>query len=165
MADVRDSAMIKITFINPNTNAELVADLDETMTVAEVIKELCEHNFLPAPPTGYFLQVKGKMQVLNENETLMSGNVYSGDLVLVARSQRGGGAPEIWDLVVKAGIPVATGVIGAVTSWLAARHGRRVRVKTDNLEVEAETVEELKRILDLVEERSRHKGTPKSTKL
>lgn len=55
--------------------------------------------------------------------------------------------PEVW-----------TGAMGAISGWLIARQGRKVRVKFGDTEVEAGTVEEVERLLTLVEEKSPSRG-------
>jgi hypothetical protein len=85
--------MVSVTFMNPNTNASLPVDeLDEQMTVREAVENLVEHNFIPPAGNGqhYALQIKGKTELTNADATLASGGLATGDVIFVARQQRGG---------------------------------------------------------------------------
>jgi hypothetical protein len=50
--------------------------------------------------------------------------------------------------------PILTGILGA---WLQSRTGRKVRLKDGDIEIEAQTVEEIRKLLDMAaEQRARH---------
>jgi len=68
--------------------------------------------------------------------------------------------PETLDLATKVGIPVATGFVGGLAAWLTARNGRKVRLKTADLEIEAGTVDELKMVLAAAEKHLRRNAKP-----
>jgi len=44
-------------------------------------------------------------------------------------------------------LPVVSGVVGA---WIQARYGRKVRIKSGEIEVEAATVEEVEKLLETI---------------
>jgi hypothetical protein len=46
---------------------------------------------------------------------------------------------------------------GPITAWLAAKLGRKVRIKFGDVEVEARNVDELRKLLDLVDEHRKKK--------
>lgn len=51
-----------------------------------------------------------------------------------------------------------TTVSGPRTAWLAAKLGRKVRIKFGELEAEAQNVDELRKLLDLVDEFRKNEG-------
>lgn len=57
--------------------------------------------------------------------------------------------------------PVLGTVLGA---WLHARYGRKARVKIGDIEAEAQTVEEVKQLLNRVEEFQRHRRPTQTPK-
>lgn len=158
--------MVNVTFLNPTTGQRLVVEeLDEEMTVLEAIQNLVEQCFIPPPQEGttYSLAIRGKGELSDYAATLASGNICTGDVVMITRAQRGGGGilpPETLDLAAKVGIPVATGFAGGLAAWLTARNGRKVRLKTAKLEIEAPTVDELKEVLAVAEKHLRRKAKP-----
>ena len=44
-------------------------------------------------------------------------------------------------------------VIGSIGGWVAARQGRRVRIKMDDIEAEASSVEDVEKLLSMIDKR------------
>jgi len=86
--------MISLTFVNSNTNQQLpVSEIDEQMTVREVVDSLVEHGLIAAPTDGlhYTFAIKRNHRELDRDDaTLASGDIMNGDTVMVTRTQRGG---------------------------------------------------------------------------
>ena len=55
-------------------------------------------------------------------------------------------------------LEVRTAALGALGGWLAARQGRKVRIKIGDVEAEATSVKELKSILEIADERTATSG-------
>jgi uncharacterized ubiquitin-like protein YukD len=84
--------MVQVTFRNPLTNETLLSELDEQMTVRDVVDNLLQHQIVPPARTGehYILQIKGGAEISDDNATLASGGVANGNIINVAIAQRGG---------------------------------------------------------------------------
>jgi hypothetical protein len=63
-----------------------------------------------------------------------------------------GAAPLVGDFLVPLAQVTVPALGGVIIGWLQGRAGRKVRVKFGDTEAEARTPEDLKRILELVEE-------------
>ena len=86
-------ANVTVTFRNPVTGEMMTnTQVDDTMTVREVVENLIQSNFIPAAASGqhYILEIKGKAELTNDDATLVTGGVKDGDTINVALAQRGG---------------------------------------------------------------------------
>jgi hypothetical protein len=85
-------AEIDVTFINAGDDAQLDADLDDSLTNEQVIQALTNEGFL-SPLTDsnqyYMLTIKGRSTIA-EGQTLIAAGARSGDQIRVNVAQRGG---------------------------------------------------------------------------
>ena len=69
--------------------------------------------------------------------------------------------PQIYaDYIIKLSAAVGPAIGTALGAWLHARYGRKVRIKVGDIEAEAQTPEELEKLLDKVQE-IRERNEPK----
>ena len=86
-------ALVNVTFRNPVDDSMMTnAQVDDASTVAEVISNLVQHNFVPPAKQGqhYVLQIKGKAELSDDGATLRSGGATDSDVINVVLAQRGG---------------------------------------------------------------------------
>ncbi len=86
-------AMVNVTFRNPVDDSLMTnTQVDDASTLADVISNLVQHNFVPPAKAGqhYVLQIKGKAELSSDAATLRSAGVADSDLINVVLAQRGG---------------------------------------------------------------------------
>ena len=83
--------------------------------------------------------------------TLRRAEIPFSQLAVAFDSINAGGHP-LAEFVIKEGMPVATAAVGGVAGWLAARVGRKVRIKAGEFEAEASTPGEAERLLKIAVE-------------
>ncbi|GHO93831.1 hypothetical protein KSF_038790 [Reticulibacter mediterranei] len=85
-------ASLDLTFINAGDNAELDAELEDTLTSDQVIQALINEQFLTPltdPTRSYMLTIKGR-NTIAEGQTLGDARVQQKDRIRVSITQRGG---------------------------------------------------------------------------
>lgn len=84
-------ANVDVTFINAADNAEMDVEMDDGMTVEQVIQALIDNQFIPPPQATqyYMLTIKGK-NTIAEGQTLAAAGVRANDRIAVNVTQRGG---------------------------------------------------------------------------
>jgi len=85
-------ASLDLTFINAGDNAELDAELEDTLMSEQVIQALVNEQFIPVltdPTRSYMLTIKGR-NTIAEGQTLADAGVQQKDRIRVSVTQRGG---------------------------------------------------------------------------
>ncbi len=89
-------ASLDLTFINAGDNAEMDAELQDSLTGSQVIQALIKENFIPPlndPTRSYMLTIKGR-NTIAESQTLAAAGAQSNDQIRVSVTQRGGSEGE-----------------------------------------------------------------------
>jgi hypothetical protein len=90
--EIEIMATLDLTFINAGDNAELDAELEDTLKSEQVIQALINENFIPAvndQTRSYMLTIKGR-NTIAEGQTLADAGVEQKDRIRVSVTQRGG---------------------------------------------------------------------------
>ena len=85
-------ATLDLTFINAGDNAELDAELEDTLRSEQVIQALINEQFIPAltdQTRSYMLTIKGR-NTIAEGQSLADAGVQQKDRIRVSVTQRGG---------------------------------------------------------------------------
>jgi hypothetical protein len=85
-------ANIDVTFLHPTDMRPMTVTVDDGMLASDLISELLAHEFMPATPGGYNLQLKGGPQLPNDQEIRKAG-VINGSTVLVIPATDAGVLP------------------------------------------------------------------------
>jgi hypothetical protein len=90
--EIETMASLDLTFINAGDNAELDAELEDTLKSEQVIQALVNEQFISAltdPTRSYMLTIKGR-NTIAEGQTLVDAGVQQKDRIRVSVTQRGG---------------------------------------------------------------------------